>query len=142
MPRRRLEAEAIRDNILAVAGTLDRKLHGPSVAPFVSPWMDPPGKPKTGPVDGAGRRSIYLQVRRNYLTDMFPMFDYPPPITSIGRRSASTVATQALYMMNNEFVAGQAESWARHIESENAGPAARLERMYREAFAPMPETSE
>ncbi|MBI1789427.1 MAG: DUF1553 domain-containing protein, partial [Acidobacteria bacterium] len=145
MPIRRLEAEAIRDHILAVAGTLDRTLYGPSVVPFVSPYMDgdPRGKPKSGPLDGAGRRSLYIQVRRNYLTDMFLTFDYPLPIASIGRRGVSTVASQALYMLNNEFIGQQAGSWARRIQDQLSGdPASRVARMYLEAFARPPERSE
>ena len=70
MPVRRLEAEAIRDSILATAGTLDETLFGPSVPPHISQYQDGRGKPKTGPLDGAGRRSIYIQVRRNFMTPL------------------------------------------------------------------------
>ncbi|MGH9722925.1 MAG: PSD1 and planctomycete cytochrome C domain-containing protein [Bryobacteraceae bacterium] len=144
MPIRRLEAEAIRDGVLAVAGTLDRKMYGPSVPPYVSPYMDgdPRGKPKSGPLDGAGRRSVYIQVRRNYLTDMFLTFDYPLPITTIGRRNTSTVASQALYLMNSEFITQQAEHWARRITAEESDGARRVRRMYEEAFARPPEAEE
>ena len=134
MPIRRMEAEAIRDNLLAVAGTLDRTLYGPSVSPYVSAFMDGRGKPKSGPVDGAGRRSIYIQVRRNYLTDMFLTFDYPLPITTIGRRGASTVPSQALWMMNSELIALQAERWARRVLDAVPEPEARVARLYEEAF--------
>jgi hypothetical protein len=112
MPVRRLEGEAIRDAILAVAGTLDRTLFGPSVPPYISSHQDGRGKPKSGPLDGAGRRSVYLQLRRNFLPPMFLAFDYPLPISSIGARGASTVPSQALFMLNNEFVADQAKKWA------------------------------
>jgi hypothetical protein len=71
---RRLEAEAVRDAVLTVAGSLDPKLYGPSVPPHISSYQDGRGKPESGPLDGAGRRSIYIQVRRNFLTPMFLAF--------------------------------------------------------------------
>ena len=115
MPVQRLEAESIRDAILAVAGSLDSKMLGPSVPPHISGYQDGRGKPESGPLDGNGRRSIYIQVRRNFLTPMFLAFDYPLPISAIGRRSVSTVPSQALMLMNNEFVAGQAAAWTAAV---------------------------
>lgn len=142
MPVRRLEAESIRDSILAVAGTLDRQLYGPGVPPHISPYQDGRGKPKSGPLDGGRRRSIYIQVRRNFLTPLFLAFDYPLPISAIGKRSASTVPSQALMLMNNEFVALQAREWARRILAAEASAQERAEQMYLEAFGRPPETWE
>ena len=66
MPVRRLEAEAIHDALLAVSGRLDKTLFGPSVPPYLTPFMVGRGRPTTsGPLDGNGRRGIYLGVRRN-----------------------------------------------------------------------------
>ncbi|MFN0172278.1 MAG: PSD1 and planctomycete cytochrome C domain-containing protein [Bryobacteraceae bacterium] len=144
MPVRRLEAEILRDQILAVAGTLGPAMFGPPVPVYVSPYMDsdPRGKPKSGPVDGNGRRSIYINVRRNFLPDMMLTFDYPQPISTIGRRSVSTVASQALYLMNSSFTHLEARKWAeRLVRVEPAGPA-RVRRMYREAFARPPGAEE
>jgi hypothetical protein len=138
MPVRRLEAEAIRDSILAVTGKLDPKLYGPSVMPHISKYQDGRGKPESGPADGAGRRSIYVQVRRNFLTPMFLAFDYPLPISTIGVRGSSTVPSQALLMMNNEFVARSAKAWADGTASETDS-AKRIERMYVAAFGRLPE---
>ena len=102
MPVRRLEAEAIRDSMLATAGTLDRSFFGPSQKPHISAFQEGRGKPASGPLDGNRRRSIYIQVRRNFLTPMFLAFDYPLPISTMGSRSVSTVPSQALMMMNND----------------------------------------
>src|SRR5205814_378571 len=74
---RRLEAEAVRDSVLAVSGRLDKTLYGPSVLPYLTSHMEGRGKPGTGPLDGDGRRSIYLNVRRNFLTPLLVAFDYP-----------------------------------------------------------------
>lgn len=139
MPVKRLEAEAIRDSILAVSGKLDRTLFGPSLVPHISKYQDGRGKPESGPLDGGGRRSIYIQVRRNFLTPMFLVFDYPLPISTIGRRSVSTVPSQALLMMNNELVALGAREWAREVTASETGWRRRVEKMYVAAFGRLPE---
>ena len=137
-PVRRLEAEAIRDAMLAVSGTLDLKMYGPSITPHISPYQNGRGKPKSGPLDGGGRRSLYIEVRRNFLTPMFLAFDYPLPISTIGVRNRSTVPAQALMMMNNDFVLGQAERWASRVEAQPD----RIALMYQQAFARPPEAKE
>jgi hypothetical protein len=139
MPVRRLEAEAIRDSILAVAGTLDQELFGPSVAPHISPYQDGRGKPESGPLDGNGRRSIYIQVRRNFITPMFLAFDYPLPISAIGRRSISTVPSQGLMMLNNEFMALEAQKWAHRVTGSESDPRQRIDHLYKAAFGRPPE---
>ena len=134
MPVQRLEAESIRDAILAVAGSLDSKMLGPSVLPHISSYQDGRGKPESGPLDGNGRRSIYIQVRRNFLTPMFLAFDYPLPISAIGRRSVSTVPSQALMLMNNEFVAGQAAAWTARLLNRETSPEKVVDSMFLTAF--------
>ncbi len=139
MPVRRLEAEVIRDSILAVAGTLDRQLFGPSVVPFISQYQEGRGKPESGPLDGGRRRSIYIQVRRNFITPMFLAFDYPLPISTIGNRSVSTVPSQALMMMNNEFVTLESQAWARRLTSAEGDPRRCIEQLYLSVFGRPPE---
>ena len=143
MPVRRLEAEAIRDAVLAVAGALDRKVGGPSVMPHISEFQDGRGKPKPGgPLDGKGRRSVYIQVRRNFLTPLLLAFDYPLPISTIGQRGVSAVPSQALMLLNNEFVNVQAARWAkREIETHDRAED-RIGDMYLRAFAREPLAEE
>ena len=101
------------------------------------------GKPASGPLDGNGRRSIYLAVRRNFLNPMFTAFDYPTPFTTIGRRTVSNVPAQALVMLNNPFVLQQAERWAKDmIASPKETDAERVRRMYESAFGRPPRESE
>ena len=102
-PRRRLSAEAIRDAMLCVSGSLDRTLYGPSVPIHLTPFLDGRGRPESGPLDGAGRRSIYLAVRRNFLSPMMLAFDMPIPFTTIGRRNRSNVPAQSLLLMNDPW---------------------------------------
>ncbi|HVU88737.1 MAG TPA: PSD1 and planctomycete cytochrome C domain-containing protein [Pirellulales bacterium] len=144
MPRRRLEAECIRDSVLAVSGRLDRTMFGPGVPPHLTPFMSGRGRPKeSGPLDGAGRRSIYLQVRRNFLSPLLLAFDYPTPFTTIGRRTVSNVPAQALVMLNSPFVAEQAELWAKRLLSEaGQNDGDRMQQMYLEAFGRRATTEE
>ncbi|MBL8240151.1 MAG: PSD1 domain-containing protein [Bryobacterales bacterium] len=139
-PVRRLEAEAVRDSMLAVSGSLNPELYGPSVVPHISRYQDGRGKPKSGPLDGNGRRSLYIEVRRNFLTPMFLAFDYPLPISTIGSRGTSTVPSQALILMNNEFVLAQAANWAKRVESgAGADNLNRVRLLFRQAFGRAPE---
>lgn len=136
MPVRRLDAEMMRDAILATSGSLDRTLFGPSVPTMITPFMDGRGRPgSSGPIDGARRRSVYLEVRRNFLNPMFMAFDYPAPIASIGKRTRSTVPSQALLLMNSAFVDGQARAWSDRVLSTHKDREERIEQMIRDAFA-------
>ena len=142
VPIRRLEGEAIRDAMLQLSGRLDSTLYGPSVVPYISKYQDGRGKPPSGPLDGNGRRSIYIQVRRNFLTPMFLAFDYPLPISTIGTRGSSAVPSQALMLLNNEFVLEQARLWARRTIAEGRGPDTLVRSMYLEAFSRVPTSDE
>lgn len=133
---RRVNAEVLRDSVLAVSGSLDTTLHGPSVPAYLSPFMGGQRRPESsGPLDGNRRRSIYLEVRRNYLLPMLTTFDFPAPDTTHGRRNVSNVPAQALILMNDPFVAAEAEAWAaRVIEAGDETLAARLNRLYLRAI--------
>lgn len=144
VPVRRLEGEVIRDEMLAVSGRLDLTLGGPSVPTHLTEFMDGRGRPAaSGPLDGAGRRSIYLEVRNNFLAPMLRTFDTPVPFTTVGRRTESNVPAQSLILMNDPFVVEQARRWAERLLS--TGPAASSElvrRAYRTAFAREPDVVE
>jgi mono/diheme cytochrome c family protein len=135
LPLRRLEAEAIRDALLSVSGRLDRRMYDRGPLPFLSPFMVGRGRPASGPLDGDGRRSIYLNVRRNFLNPMFLAFDYPIPFTTMGRRSVSNVPAQALTMLNNPLVIQQARLWAQRVLAQPELTATqRVQAMYESAF--------
>lgn len=141
---RRLEAESIRDAILAVSTRADTTMYGPGVMPHLTEFMAGRGRPgKSGPLDGNGRRSIYQAVRRNFLPPMFLAFDYPTPFTTIGRRGVSNVPAQALAMMNNPFVLGQARHWADALLADgSASGADRVRTMYLTALSRLPADAE
>ena len=141
MNLRRLEGEAIRDAVLAVSGRLDAKVGGPSVMVHVTHFMDGRGRPGSGPLDGAGRRSIYTSVRRNFLPPMMLAFDMPIPFTTMGRRNVSNVPAQALILMNDPFIVDQTRVWAKRLATVT-DPAARVRQMYLAAFSRTPAEHE
>src|SRR6266849_3474824 len=119
MPVRRLEGEAIRDSLLTLAGRLDEAMYGPSVPTHLTEFMEGRGRPaSSGPLDGNGRRSIYLEVRGNFPSPMMRTFDTPVPFTTVGKRTVSNVPAQSLILMNDPFVLSQARLWARRLLQE------------------------
>jgi hypothetical protein len=139
---RRLEGEAIRDAMLAVSCRLEGKLFGPPVPVYLTSFQDGRGRPASGPLDGNGRRSIYLSVRRNFLPAMLLAFDTPIPFSTVGRRTVSNVPAQALILMNDPFVHQQAEAWAKKELAHSASIEERIGRMYLSAFGRSPSAAE
>lgn len=139
---RRLESETIRDSMLAISGRLDLTQFGPPVPVFLTEFMQGRGRPgQSGPVDGAGRRSIYQAVNRNFLSPFMLTFDTPQPATAVARRSRSNVPAQALILLNSEFVHDQSAVWARRLIA-TVPPGDILDSAWREAFARKPDASE
>jgi len=136
MPIRRLEAEAIRDSLLAVSGRLTDDRYGPPVPTHLTAHMLGRGRPgASGPLDGNGRRAIYISVRRNFLNPMFLAFDFPTPFSTIGRRTVSNVPAQALTMLNNPLVLQQAEVWTKQVLAKpGLDRKGRIEAMYLRAL--------
>ncbi|HKI31637.1 MAG TPA: PSD1 and planctomycete cytochrome C domain-containing protein [Gemmataceae bacterium] len=125
-PTRRLEAEAVRDALLAVSGTLDTTMYGPGSLDENSP-----------------RRSVYLTVKRSRLVPFLQFFDAPEAIQSIGERPATTAATQALALMNSPLVRQRAEKLAQRFRPKEAADLARaVEEAYRLALARRPTGAE
>ncbi len=155
MSVRRLEAEAIRDAILAVSGRLSDKLFGPAIS--VLPDADGQNIVGRGERDGNGiligkqdglgedefRRSVYVQVRRSMPLGMLEPFDLAGMAPNCERRTFSTVAPQSLLMMNNDFLVKQSEAFARRIEETSATePAARIQRAWQLAYGRVPTEKE
>ena len=137
---RRLEAEAIRDTLLAVTGRLAATMFGPSVPVHLTSYMEGRGRPgQSGPLDGDGRRSIYLSVRRNFLNPMLLAFDAPVPFSTMGRRNVSNVPAQALTLLNDPLVQSQARLWAQHQAARSGQSVrARLDGLYLTALGRPP----
>lgn len=102
-PLRRLEAEAIRDSLLAVSGQLDPTRYGVPVS------------------GGIPRRSLYLRVKRNDLDPLLTTFDFPTPASSVGRRDVTNVPAQSLTLLNDPFLIDQAGQFARRVRVGKLG---------------------
>ncbi len=140
---RRLQGEAIRDSMLSITGHLNKKMYGPPVPIHLTPFMSGRGRPGTsGRVDGEGRRSIYISVRRNFLSPMMLAFDTPIPFNSTGTRNTSNVPAQALILMNDPFVIEQAKIWGERLVKENQPIEDRIKTIYWSALGRAPDSSE
>jgi hypothetical protein len=125
-PRRRLDAEEIRDSLLAIAGRLNLKAGGPSVLLPVEPELvqllyDPKQWQVTVDPAEHDRRSVYLIAKRNLRLPFTEVFDQPDAQTSCPRREQSTHAPQALELLNGKTANRLAEALALRLEHE-AGP--------------------
>ena len=123
---RRLEAESIRDALLAVSGDLAPEMYGP-------------------PVLGATpRRSVYVRAKRNDLDLLLSIFDAPVPSGAKGRRDVTNVPGQSLALLNDEFVTQLAENWAEHLasNSEITNRTSTIETMFLRAFGRHPAVDE
>lgn len=141
MPERRLEAEAIRDAMLSASGTLSKER--------------PVGSP-TGAMEGALRndtladlltkevpvRSVYMPVLRGHATDSMDAFDAPDAAVVAGSREVTTVATQALYLMNDNDVLKAADAFADRLLGMDVGDSARIERAFELALGRTPSGAE
>ncbi len=129
MSVRRLEAEAVRDNLLAVSGQLDRTMYGPSVNPPADPTIKQ-------------RRSIYLPVRRTNLNPFLQVFDAPKPFTTLGRREPTNVPAQSLALLNDPFVIEMSRRWAASLIKDATSVDSRVREMFERAVGRPPTPSE
>jgi len=143
-PVRRLEAEAIRDGILAVSESLDTAMYGPPIKTYLTEFMQGRGRPyESGPLDGARRRSIYQEVRRNFLEPMMVTFDRPIPFSTFGNRNITNVPAQSLTLMNDPFVAQQAGIMAQKLCAQKELTFdQKMEWIYLRAFSRNPRPEE
>ncbi len=129
---RRLEAEAIRDAVLAVSGQLDLKMDGPGVNVYYIAKTEG-GGPK-GPLDGDRRRSVYQRVRRNAANPFLEAFDAPKPASTRGKRDTTNVPAQSLTLLNDPFVIDQSAKWAKALVAEGRSRDERIGGMFGKAL--------
>ncbi len=121
----RLDAESIRDTILAVSGPWDETFYGPPV----------PGQSR--------RRSIYVNVRRTSLDPFLNVFDAPEPQSARGRRDTTNVPAQSLTLLNDPWVLDQARRWGENVaRSEPSGDNERIRAMFLSALGRAPSDDE
>jgi hypothetical protein len=103
-PVRRMDAEIIRDHLLAVSGNLDPKLYGPSTPIKTPPQADT-------------RRGLYVQTKREGQNELFSSFDVPMPNTTRGTRDVTTTPGQSITLLNSPFIQHQAHAWAERAQA-------------------------
>ncbi len=123
--RRRLEAEALRDSLLAVAGKLEETMGGPSVRDFNTP-----------------RRTMYLTTIRSDRSGFGPLFDVADSMTPTDVRSQSTVAPQALFLLNHPFVIEQSRVVADRVRAQTSDERRRIRTLYELLFGRVPTRDE
>jgi hypothetical protein len=148
MQRRRLDADSLRDSLLAVSGTLNLKMGGVGVIPpltkeeilaarFPNLW---PANPDPAEHN---RRSIYLQMKRSLTLPLLQIFDAPDSAASCARRERSTVAPQALALMNGEFSVTLSERFGERVKkAAGESPEAAVETGFKMAFGRAPSVAE
>jgi hypothetical protein len=152
MPRRRLEAEALRDAILAVSGRLDRQVGGGEAGEFLYKEAEvidakrgfAPNRVKSDHpfYTTSTRRSLYLPVVRNMLPDVLALFDAADPNGVTAVRNDTTVPSQTLFLLNHPFVREQAGHFARSVLSAAQTDAERVRLAHRRALSRPPSEEE
>lgn len=141
-PRQRLSGEAIRDALLAVSGQLNLKSSGPGVLPplpqDVATTLLKGQWPVTKDTSEHNRRSIYLFARRNLRLPLLEAYDKPDTNLSCSRRTQSTIAPQALHLLNSEFVRTMAGHFAQRVQQETAKSPDQVTAAYRLALGRAP----
>jgi hypothetical protein len=141
-PARRMQAEAIRDCILATSGRLDQKLFGMSIQPYREK-ENADRRLFPGPLDGHGRRSIYIKNNLMEAPKFLSAFDFPGGKVALGRRDVTNVPAQALALLNDPFVLAQADELAgRLIARPDASLAARINAAFETALSRPPRKDE
>lgn len=141
--RRRLDAESLRDAMLAVAGTLETRGGGPGIADasvLAKAGGDTPSEYNF--VFADTRRSIYTPAFRNRRHELFEAFDAANPNAVVGLRSVSTVPTQSLYLLNSRFVQTQADAAAARILTRTRVESRCIEQAFRLSLGRLPSDQE
>lgn len=142
-PRRRLDAESLRDTLLVLGGTLDLSPAGEHPFPPQKDWKFTQHNPFKALYD-TNRRSVYLMTQRIQRHPFLAVFDGADPSTSTPARPTSTTPVQALYFLNDAFVHEQARRIAARMLSASGDDTGRIRQAYMELYArpPRPEESD
>jgi len=138
-PVHRLDAETIRDAMLAVSGDLDPTMGGPHV-PFQTRDDGAIVVPESQP--GGHRRSVYLRYRRTQVISMLQVFDAPSIVFNSVRRPTTVMPLQSLTLLNSEFARARATSFAKRLESKQPEEAKRVELSFLMAYCRSPTDAE
>ena len=140
-PRKRLSIEEIRDAYLALGGDLDLAMGG-----TLDPGVGTDGETSANRIsmnpEKTNRRSVYLPLRRSNLPTLYTLFDFGDATTPDGKRTSTTVATQALFVMNSPLVIRQAKSLTDNVLKQEPQGKRRMEEIYLRVLGRNPEGGE
>ena len=143
MNRRRLEAETLRDSMLALSGQLEQKMRGSLLTVKNRAYVTSTGSNLKADTYASTRRSVYLPVIRSALYSVFQTFDFSDPSAPSGNRVATTVAPQALLLMNSDLVAKRSRQLAnRLLNRKSLSDAQRLQVLYELVYSRPPTSGE
>jgi hypothetical protein len=145
--RRRISSESLRDAMLAVGGRLNMRMGGPSFYPGMSAealegLSRKAGDWKSSPADERSRRSIYMMTKRSRLLPLMTTFDFSDTTASCGQRDVTTVAPQALALLNNQFTHAQSEALAKRLAGHAASATEQVKLAWQLAFGRNPSDGE
>lgn len=126
---RRLEAESIRDSLIWVTGKLKKSDSGLSTKNYYKTVMEPNKQSPSGPLLGDYRRSVFLEVRRNFPDEFLTAFDQPRPAATVGKRHVSNGPIQSLMLLNDQLVLATAQEWAERMLAQESDPKQRIQTM-------------
>jgi hypothetical protein len=138
---RRLDAESIRDSILAVSGQLDRTPGTSHPVPDPASWNFTQHGPFYA-VYPTNKRSVYVMRQRLQAHPFFKLFDAADPNVSTAKRSRTTTPTQALFLLNNPLVHENAQALARQVITQHTENSDRMHRLYETVYSRLPDDSE
>ncbi len=140
-PRKRLDAEAIRDSLLLLGGSLDRSIPGPHPFPPQKEWKFTQHNPFKA-VYESNHRSVYLMTQRIQRHPFLAIFDGPDPAASSPIRLSSTTPLQALYFLNDPLVHEQCRALATRVVTDDSNASQQIDRLYLTFFARYPNSNE
>lgn len=142
-PKRRMEAELLRDSLLRIAGQLESTRGGASVVDVTTANPSPQDLENNRKYYEESRlRSVYLPIVRTNVFRFFGLFDFPNPAAPKGNRDSTTVPTQALFLMNSSWVRSLAKQWADRITAEEESTSKRIEKIYLSGLGRLPGPDE
>jgi hypothetical protein len=143
-PRQRLSSERIRDSWLMSAGTLNDTMYGPGIRPELPPIFGGAGNWKVSDPPDRTRRSVYIYAKRNLPYPMMAAFDFPDMHETCGCRTKTTIAPQALMLLNSSLILDAARQLANRAkqEADSADPDAQVAMAWKIAYGRAPRPNE
>jgi len=143
MPKRRLEAEALRDSMLAISGRLDLTAPmGDIVAQAGEGRAGPRLRGIANQAMADAHRTVYLPIVRDQVPEMLTIFDFPDPSLIVGERAVTTIAAQSLFLLNNPFVIREAQTVADKLLASSDSDKDKMKRAYQVCYSRPPTDSE